>query len=179
MSEKKSNIFKQTQNRDFLGLTLRTTLLVKTIISLIFVFFLSGCIGTNKYPTYRNLAASSEDTGICLRKTSPKIEFYKHIFPKPYCETSDDCPKNYMCDRSYNVCEIALGTSNFSENQILYNLYIKDFFFEIKCLSKEDCSFFEECVKKPVYPREFPLCTKSNCPDNFSCNRELRVCIKN
>lgn len=133
---------------------------------LIIFFCLTGCLSFD----YKNTKFTSE--GVCLRQTTPKEQFFLHIYPKTYCMTSDDCPNTYMCDRSYNVCEATIRTNNIPD------LYQNSRFKSNSCFSNEDCFAFESCIKRPLSNFLSTSCDYYTCPESFSCSKKFKVCIK-
>ena len=145
------------------------------IIPLMILLTLSGCENTESVPFNINLITKVKDPGMCLRQTSPKDQFIKHVYPKTYCKTSNDCPVTYMCDRSYNVCEPTAETKPFP------NLYLKSLSINNSCFSSKDCPhFFEQCIHKPQHFKwSQKNCNNKNCPESFYCHQIFNVCIRN
>ena len=136
---------------------------------------LSGCENTESVPFNIKLITKVKDPGICLRQTSPKDQFIKHVYPKTYCKTSNDCPLTYMCDRSYNVCEPTAETKPFP------NLYLKSLSIYNSCTSSKDCvHFFEKCIHNRRYSKSgHNNCKNTGCPEHFYCDQVFNVCIRN
>ena len=145
------------------------------IMPLMLLLALCGCENTESIPLNINLITKVKDPGICLRQTSPKDQFIKHVYPKTYCKTSNDCPLTYMCDRSYNVCEPTVETKPFP------NLYLKSLSINNSCFSSKDCPhFFEKCIHKTQHFKwNQKNCNNKSCPENFYCDQVFKVCIRN
>ena len=158
--------------RVFLGAIFKYTF--KKILPFLFLI-VTGCGSVDKSVFHNSvrLNAPSTGEGMCLRSTTAKEQFFEHVYPKTYCQTSDDCPTTYMCDRPHNVCEATVNTKPFP------NLYLKGFFAGSTCSSTSNCQAFEKCVHKPRFRLTTSGCSSSSCPKNFECNQKLKVCVQN
>ena len=171
VGKKKSNIQKIAL-RVFLGAVLKYT--YKAIFpSLLLIVAGCGSIDNNMFDNSASLNARPTPEGMCLRPTTAKEQFIEHVYPKTYCQTSDDCPTTYMCDRPHNVCEATVNTKPFP------NLYLKGFFAGSTCSSTSNCQAFEKCVHKPRFRLTTSGCSSSSCPKNFECNQKFKVCVRN